>query len=272
MSTVLVTGGNRGIGLEIVKQLAQTNQFKTIYLGARDVTKGTKALSSIPSSSTKIQVIPLDVTSNQSIQETVQFFSNEKLNVLIHNAGILIDGKTGKGSLYEAQQTLAVNYFGVINLNTALFDKMDEKTGRIIVVSSRMGQLKSKGKGLQIGNLEHFTTTEQVSALANEYIDAVKTNTVKQQGWDMYSYSPSYSISKCLVNAYVRVFDTLLKQRGSSITINSMCPNWVKTEIGGNSAPHEASFGAQTAVYLATSKDVENRSGGFYGEMRQLPF
>ena len=139
--TVLVTGGNRGIGLEICRQLAQKGF--DIFLTARNEDAGKKAAEKLSEKNLNVIFIPLDVTSYKSVQSAVKLFKehSQKLDVLINNAAILKD-KTDIFNMPEnfLPETLQTNVVGVLWVTQAFVPLMS-RGGRIINISSDAGQL-----------------------------------------------------------------------------------------------------------------------------------
>ncbi|MBA2677445.1 MAG: SDR family NAD(P)-dependent oxidoreductase, partial [Ktedonobacteraceae bacterium] len=183
----VVTGANRGIGLEVVRQLSQRGM--RVILGARELGKGEEAAQSLTRE--KGTVIPhqLDVTDQQSIDRlladvTAQF---GRLDVLVNNAAILYDtwqqGTTA--DLETIQQALDTNLFGAWRMcETFLPLLRRSRAGRIVNVSSEAGSLASMGGG-----------------------------------------TPAYAVSKASLNAMTRILAAEL--RGSGVLINAICPGWV---------------------------------------------
>lgn len=139
--TVLVTGGNRGIGLEICKQLAEKGL--NVFLTARNADAGKKATEKLAGKNLNVILIPLDVTSYKSIQNAVKLFQeySSKLDVLINNAAILKD-KTDIFNMPEnlLPETLQTNVVGAFWVTQAFVPLMN-RGGRIINISSDAGQL-----------------------------------------------------------------------------------------------------------------------------------
>ena len=156
-----------------------------------------------------------------------------RVDVLINNAGIMIDGDDGHSTsicdadLERVEYTLRVNTLGpvrVINALLPLMRRVDDV--RIVNVSSGMGQLSDMG-----GNF------------------------------------PGYRISKTALNAVTRIYAAELDS--SRFHVNTLCPGWVRTDMGGSSADLSAEQGVDTAIWLATS-DEARTSGGFYRERRPI--
>lgn len=226
----LVTGGNRGIGFETVRQLAQQG-LKTV-LASRDAVKGRAAAEQLAGAGVQTAIVVLDVNDQSSVDTAVSevLRLNGRLDVLVNNAGISLDGSraTVAGVLEVspdvARQTYETNVLGPMRLIQAVAPHMRERRyGRIVNVSSRMGQLS-----------------------------------------DMGARSPGYRMSKAALNALTRVAAAELESFG--IKVNAMHPGWVRTDMGGSSAPVSVLDGADTAVWLAmlpedgpTGQFFENR-------------
>ncbi len=211
----LVTGGNRGLGLEIVRQLAQQG-LKTV-LASRDPEKGRAAAQQLAGAGIQTAIVALDVTDAASVDTAIAEILrlNGRIDVLVNNAGISLDGSRAKvAGVLEvspevARQTYETNVLGSMRLIQAVAPHMREmRYGRIVNVSSRMGQLSGMGAS-----------------------------------------SPGYRMSKAALNALTRIAAAELE--AASIKVNAMHPGWVRTDMGGSSAPVSVQQGADTAVWLA---------------------
>ncbi|BAY04454.1 short-chain dehydrogenase/reductase SDR [Anabaena cylindrica PCC 7122] len=207
----VVTGGNRGLGFETSRQLAK--QGYQVILTSRDVVKGEKAALQLQNEGLNVSFYPLDVTSGKNVDKLAEFLNHQfgKVDILINNAGIYIDGKGEENTIVNVkveilQQTLDTNLFGALRVTQVLIPLMQKQNyGRIVNVSSGMGQLI-----------------------------------------DMEGGSPGYRISKTALNAVTRIFASELA--GTNILINSVCPGWVKTDMGGSEAPRTLEQGVDTIV------------------------
>lgn len=189
----LVTGANRGIGLEVVRQLAR--QGATVILGSRDPDKGKAAAESLVQDGLNVLPRQLDVTDSDSIDclaaQAEQEF--ERLDVLVNNAGILYDTwqKPSTANLDIVQEALATNILGPWRLCQAFVPLLRQSQhGRIVNVSSGAGSLAS-----------------------------------------MDDSTPAYSVSKAALNAFTCTLAAELKR--DRILVNAVCPGWVATEMGG---------------------------------------
>jgi len=224
----LITGANKGIGLEVVRQLASRGW--RVFLTGRSLASVRKAASPLGSS---VVPVPLDITSRISIEAAFSVVSQavQHLDVLINNAGIL---DHDEGSVFELhpqrlRRMFETNTIGAL-LVTQTFLPLLRKSvsGRIINVSSGAGQLS-----------------------------------------DMGTWAPAYSISKTALNGVTGQFAAAL--RDSNIAVNSVCPGWVKTDMGGDEAPLSVEQGADTIVWLATEAP-QSMTGLFIRDRKPIPW
>jgi NAD(P)-dependent dehydrogenase (short-subunit alcohol dehydrogenase family) len=227
----VVTGANRGIGLEICRQLARRGGIRVV-LTARNETKGKAAAGQLRDEGLEVDFHELDVTSEKSVKTLVGWLEGtcKRCDILVNNAGILADPR---GSRFldsrpaTFRQTLDTNVFGPLLLCQALLPLMKRnRYGRIVNISSGQGQLSEMGAG-----------------------------------------TPAYRISKTALNALTRVLAA--EFAGSGILVNSMCPGWVRTDMGGPGAPRTVEQGADTAVWLATLPN-DGPNGGFFRDRKPI--
>jgi NAD(P)-dependent dehydrogenase (short-subunit alcohol dehydrogenase family) len=224
----LVSGGNRGIGREIVRQLA--GMGITTILGSRDEEKGRAAAEGMEGD---VRVRQLDVTDEKGIAQLARDVEEEfgRLDVLVNNAGVSIDGgqRGVDANLDVIRETLEMNLFGAWRLCEAFVPLMQRnRYGRIVNVSSGMGALNDMGGG-----------------------------------------SPAYRVSKTSLNALDRILASEL--RGTGILVNSVCPGWVQTDMGGLGASRTVEEGVDTPVWAATLPN-NGPTGGFFRDRRQIPW
>ena len=227
----LVSGGNRGLGLETCRQLAELDFL--VYLGSRNLDAGIEAAKSIGREN--VEAVKLDVNSEASIDALAQHieYGPGHLEVLVNNAGIMIDGDDGgPASICDAdidviEKTLQTNTLGAIRLIKAMLPLMERASdARIVNISSGMGQL-----------------------------------------CDMGGRNPGYRISKTALNAVTRIFAAELDP--NKFKVNAVCPGWVRTDMGGAEADLSLAEGVDTAIWLATSADARD-SGGFYRRRKPI--
>jgi NAD(P)-dependent dehydrogenase (short-subunit alcohol dehydrogenase family) len=188
----LVTGANRGLGLETARQLL-TKGLSVVFAG-RDAAALERAQRNLAEQDQhRAFTVQMDVTSVESITAAhkVVFEQVGSVNVLVNNAAVLLAGY-----------------------------------GRIVNVSSGAGQLAA-----------------------------------------MSAYAPAYSISKAALNAFTRILADSYRTHG--VLVNAVDPGWVRTDMGGSSAPRSPQEGADTIVWLATLPD-HGPTGGFFRDRRAI--
>lgn len=217
----LVTGANKGIGLETVRQLAHHNFH--VILSARSQAKGEEALSQLKSEGIEAEFLLLDVADSNSIQAAAKSLTENHthLDVLINNAGINLDTTDDAIENIPVQRyrdTFETNFFGLIELTQALMP------------------LLKKAPAARIVNLSSILSSLTFHA---------------QPGSPTYDFKwAAYDASKTALNAYTVHLAYAL--RDTNIKVNSAHPGWVKTDMGGAGALMEIADGAKTSVQLAT--------------------
>lgn len=230
----VVTGGNRGLGLEACRQLAQGGA--KVILASREANKGEAAAAALRRERLDVTPYPLEVTDPASVERLAKYIEQQfgGLDILVNNAGMFKDNTLGakeasalRSDPELVQQTFQTNTLGPLMLAQALIPLM-HGSGRIVNVSSGLGQLAEMNGG-----------------------------------W------PGYRISKAALNALTRILADELKDTG--IKVNSVCPGWVRTDMGGPNAPRTPQQGAETTVWLA-SLPGDGPTGGFFRDKQPIPW
>ncbi|HEX3128204.1 MAG TPA: SDR family oxidoreductase [Thermoanaerobaculia bacterium] len=224
----VVTGGNRGIGLEICRQL--NGLGLKVVLTARDEAKAREAAATLGEDVVAHQ---LDVRDTPGIARLTAFLEQAfgGVDVLVNNAGVFLDHHTGGLTvpMEVVHESLETNVVGPWALSQAVVPMMQRRRyGRIVNVSSGLGAMS-----------------------------------------EMMGGYASYRVSKLALNGLTRILADEL--HGTNILVNTMCPGWVQTEMGGRGAPRPVEAGADTAVWLATLPDG-GPTGGFFRDRRQIPW
>ncbi len=230
---------NRGIGFAIVEQLARTGL--KVIIGARSEKNGLKAQKKLVVKGLDVHFTLLDVSDPISIMAAVGRVNDTfgRLDVLVNNAGIMIDAESDilTLSLGLLHHTLETNAFGPLLLSQGCIPIMDRNHyGRIVNISSTMGALT------EIANPESIHTELQ---------------------------SPAYRLSKNMLNGITVLLAKELRKK--NILVNSVCPGWVRTDLGGPQAPVSPEEAAKTPVWLATLPD-NGPTGGFFREHQPIPW
>jgi NAD(P)-dependent dehydrogenase (short-subunit alcohol dehydrogenase family) len=225
MSVAVVTGGNRGIGLEVCRQLSERGL--RVVLGSRDLHAGERAARSLGG---EVVACRLDVSDPDSVGEAATWVADRLggADVVVNNAAILYD-TNNRGTTVDldvVREGLETNLFGAWRIAQAFLDLLRKSAHpRIVNVSSEGGSLASMGAG-----------------------------------------APTYSVSKAALNALTRVLAAELRRDG--ILVNSICPGWTATDMGGPGGRPVAD-GAASVVWAATLPD-DGPTGGFFRDGRPL--
>jgi len=230
MKTVLVTGANKGIGHEVARQLAAKGFH--VFVGARNTKAGRKAAEEIAKKCGKATFLEIDVADNESVAIAARKFSNieDHLDVLVNNAGIIVDGDDANSEISDElfRKTVETNTLGPLRVTRAFAPLLGKsKAPRVINVSSGGGQL-----------------------------------TGGADGW-----APAYCISKTALNGVT----VQLAEAMPKFAVNSVCPGWVRTEMGGENANRSVAEGADTIVWLA-SEAPHDLTGKFLRDRKEMPW
>jgi carbonyl reductase 1 len=256
----VVTGGNRGLGLEVCRELAQREL--RVILTSRDRGKGEEAAAQLAAEGLPVEARVLDVADVRSVRAFADSLAGERrqVHVLVNNAGVASRGFDAE----RAGQTLATNYFGAAAVTDALVPLIP-RGGRVVMVSSGMGELSVVGPALRARLLAPSLDRAAVDALMRDFVDQVSRGEQERHGWP----SNAYSVSKVGLNALTRVLAPALAGRG--IAINAVCPGWVRTDLGGARAPRSVEQGAAGIVWAALLPP-EGPTGGFFRDGQAIPW
>src|SRR5689334_3346489 len=219
----LVTGGNRGLGLELCRQLAQ--QRTRVILGSRDLAKGIAAAAELRANDLPVEPRQLDLASVQSIRECMNWIRRDigRFDILINNAGIMLedDDADPLEEMEIVRETMQTNVYGPLLLSRLAIPIMKTRRyGRIVNLSSGMGSLSEMGAG---------------------YV--------------------AYRMSKAGINVVTPVLAA--ETEGMGILVNSVDPGWARTAMGGRGATRSVERGAETPLWLATLPDDGPTGGFF---------
>lgn len=240
MKTVLITGANKGIGFETVKQMAELGY--QVYLGSRDEIKGLEAINKLKELGIlNVELLKIDVTNIDSIKKAKEELEMkiDSLDVLINNAAITGDIPQNPSAvkIENIKKVFDTNFFGVIQTTQqflSLLHKSNEP--RIVNVTSDLGSL-----------------TKQSDA-----------------NWEHHAIKPTaYVASKVALNAYTVVLAYELKE--SNFKVNCVNPGYTATDLNNNMGKRTPDFSAKIIVKCATFEN-DGPSGKFFSEEGELPW
>lgn len=233
----VVTGANKGIGLQMAKGLAKAGM--TVFLGARDLGRGATAAATLRSQNLDVREIEMDVTDVRTLNAAAARIESEfsHLDVLVNNAGITNpgDGAPEKSNLDAVKAIMETNFLGVLAVTQAMLPLLKKsKSGRIVNMSSGLGSLAQNG----------------------------------DPNWEFYPYKLiGYNASKAAVNMLTVQLAALLKDTG--ILVNSADPGFTATDLNQHRGRQTVEEGATAPLRLALSIKT---SGGFYDKNGPVPW
>ena len=236
----LITGANKGIGLETARQLGK--EGVTVLVGARDEKKAQDAAELLRKEGIEAHGVVIDVDNSDSIKKAVTMVEHQygRLDILINNAGVMFHGEdksAGAQPLEVWRRTFETNVFGLVATTQAFLPLLRKsEAGRIVNLSSILGSMTY-----------HSTPSSPIYGF----------------------HVPAYNVSKAAVNAFTVQLAYELKD--TKIKVNAAHPGWVKTDLGGEGAPMEIEDGAKTSVALATIGE-DGPNGGYIHLGKPLPW
>ena len=239
MKVALISGGNRGIGFETGRGLAQLGYH--VLLGTRDIVQGNEAAQRLRDAGLLADAIRLDVDDAVSHADAAASIEERfgHLDALVNNAAVIHDRdvKPSEVTPEAIRKTFETNFV------------------MLVALTQRMLPLLRKSEAGRIVNLTSYRASLSANANANGPFTDPQTL--------------AYSASKAAVNMFTAQLAQELRPFG--IKVNSADPGWVKTEMGGAGATMEVEDGAKTSVRLASLPE-DGPTGGFFHESRTIPW
>lgn len=243
----LVTGANKGIGLEIARKLATGGIF--VWMAGRDEQRVSKAANELKGQGLKVEAVALDVTDPSSCVAAASRVKEQsgRLDILVNNAGIALESRM-KGKQPEIippsevelsmlRETYETNVFGPFNVTKTFLPLLREsKAGRIVNMSSGLGSLTQRS--------EPGSPYARYNAMA-------------------------YCSSKSALNGITVAFANELEAEG--IKANAADPGYCATDLNGHSGPRSSSQGADIAVHLATL-GADGPTRGYFDDEGAVPW
>jgi len=270
----IITGANKGIGMETTRALVQTGRFSKVYLTSRNPDYGLAALETVRSSLKEPSVVDhhqLDITDRWSIDEFKDYIIGEYggFDVLVNNAGILATGRRKERPLQTAKM-METNFWGTLNMMKAFYPIINEN-GRIVNVSgfvsvkamNKMQLLSRQGKELH--SINQSISLARLEALAGEYQESANNGTLAKDGW-LDDFMTNYATSKLFINGITRIYGREADMAGQGVLVNSCCPGYTKSDMTGNAkdAPNTPSEAVKTSLWLSTIADGSYGPQGCY--------
>lgn len=244
----VVTGGNKGIGFEIVKGLCR--KIGVVYLTARNEERGRQAVEKLEKLGLRPLFHVLDVTSESSVQEFANYISTHHagIDILVNNAGIL-DFDKSVTSYEDAKRLLDTNFYSLLTISRILYPLLSNKA-RVINLSSDWGLLSNIRKQVWLDTLvKDDLTTEEILQFVEEFLQAAKNG--KSSYVSFAGHYSDYKVSKVALSALTFVQQREFNKQGKDVSINCVHPGFVKTDMTKGMGDFSAERGAKAPLYLA---------------------
>jgi NAD(P)-dependent dehydrogenase (short-subunit alcohol dehydrogenase family) len=264
MRVALVTGGNKGIGLEVCRALVESGQF-TVILTARNERFGSFAAASVC-----CDFMELDTTSDKSISQCVEAVRTKHggLDALVNNAGVAFKHSNRTPFGEQAQPTLAVNFWGTLAVTEAFLPLM-RPGGQVVNMASSAGHLNSitsedlrtelgsagKPGGLSLSRLQQ---------LMKDFVSAAEKGTHAMHGWP----NSCYAVSKLGVIALTRILAG--EQSKRDVTVSCCCPGYCYTDMTSHRGTRSPAEGAETPAWLAAGGGGTDAAGKFLKDKKMV--
>jgi NAD(P)-dependent dehydrogenase (short-subunit alcohol dehydrogenase family) len=235
----LITGANKGIGLEVARQLGHLDHL--ILLGARDVTLGEAAAATLKAAGIEVRVVHIDLGKPETIHAAVADIDADygRLDVLVNNAGIVdsADGPPSTAAMGAFRRIFDTNFFGTLTVVQAMLPLLRSSTsGRIVNLSSGLGSLTLNS----------------------------------DPNWDFAPYKfLGYNASKAALNMLTVQLAAELRDTG--IKVNSADPGFTATDMNHHRGTQTIAQGAAAAIRLAVLPD-DGPTGGFFSASGEEPW
>lgn len=270
MSAILVTGANKGLGLEVIVRLLRVDPSKTILLGSRSVSNGESAISHLKDrglDTTNVKVLQLDVSKMESVEAAAQTVKEKyggKLECVYNNAGMY----ASPDNLEECKQLMQVNYYGVKRM-MEVFDPLIQRGGHDVIVSSGTGAWATNASPAELKETlsnPSKTTAAHIDELAAKYLQSLdpsnpSASELQKQFPETGGMIGPYAVSKAFLNAYLRIMAPVQLEK-YGVILSVACPGYCSTTLNGNTGPRKASTGARSIV-MASQISAE-QAGGFF--------
>lgn len=233
--TALVTGANRGLGLATSIGLARDG-FK-VYMGCRKLEDNRDLEKELVGKKLDVQFVKLDINSVSDVRSTFDLINSNEghLNILVNNAGVFLD------SVHEGQ-------------------------GQSVLEADKVMILKS----IETNTMGPMQLTQSLTSLLEKSKQGKIINISSGMGslTEMDARSTGYRMSKTALNVLTKIFSIELAPM--NIKVNSVCPGWCRTDMGGENALRSVEEGVATTLWLATVNDLD--TGKFFRDKEEIPW
>lgn len=263
---IVVTGSNKGIGFQTVKQMAKLHPDDNVYLTARNETLGRKAVADLLVEGIKVKFHLLDIDNIESITTFASYVKNayDGIDIMIHNAAVAFKGSDTTPKEVQAEISVRVNFGGSLVLWNA-FSPLLRPGARWVNVSSRVGHLKIvKDKAIRDKLTNPESTYEDVINVMDLFVKSAAAGTSGTIA------DNCYGMTKVGCTALTRVQSRQVKKLGADIVVNAICPGLCKTDMSSGTGYQTDAQGAECSVYAAELPPNTQLNGKLFGESKEV--
>lgn len=267
--TALVTGGNRGIGLEVVKSILEESDGHFVFLGCRDLQAGQTLASKLcETHGQRVEAVQLDVASSDSIAGAVEKVSasGRPLSILVNNAGILLDGDGAQFDINAVRRMMQVNFEGVAAVTEAFLPLLSSSPGvsQVLATSSGNG---TRAMGLLTEDhrqalLDPSLDEKELQAMMRQLVEGLLDDNNVYRGIPQVGYG----FSKMAVNCLTQV----LARKHPTMRINACSPGFCNTDMcanyTGQRKPKDPALGASVFKKVLFGELGQGQNGCFFKE------
>lgn len=264
----VVTGANQGIGFETVRRLARKEGLHTI-LTSRNAERGQEALKKLQDEFPKasLEVMELDLDSDESQESFIKALQGQHgvIHCLINNAGMAFNSKSKETFEEQAEPTLKTNLFQTAKFTERMIPFLQkDPEARIVTVASMVSNMAFDkcSKEIQERITKEDLKPVEIFDIAEDFLNAVREGKVEERGFP----TNNYGMSKLCIREYFRIF----ARDHPEFIVNTCCPGWCSTRMGGSSATRTPEDGSEVVAYLAT-EDLGGKSGEFWQDCKAQP-
>lgn len=256
-----VTGGNKGIGLSIVRALCK--QFDgDVYLTARDEGRGKQAVKELEKEGLHPKFQILDISNVKSVDDFKNFLIKEYggIDVFVHNAGIAYSAKDPTPPYEQAKVTISVNYTSAVNVCDTILPIM-KPHGRMCILASQSGTYALSRCSAQNRLLfkSPDITIEQLDKMMEDFVSSAEDSSYEKMGFS----NSAYGMSKLGVIVYTRILGKRANGLSqANVLVNSCCPGYVNTDMTSHAGHLTPEEGAVTPTFLALIPKEETKPNG----------
>lgn len=256
---VVVTGANRGLGLEVCRQLAQAGV--TVCMACRDTLEGEQAAGVIKTSAPgEVRVYELDVTDARSVERLALYLRAdwERVTGLVHHASTQPASDDPKA----VRRMLSVNVFGALRVTDELLPLLGDH-GSVVMVSCESGALSAFGSDQSAALGDPSLTRDGLVTQVKRYLSDLRAGRAAEAGWP----SSPYQVSKGMLNAVTRILAAELTH--ADIHVNAVCP---PSRPPSDGDADESVRAAAQMVHWAARLSEGGPTGALIGEGRYIPW